>query len=93
MASITRRRAELANWMRDPSKTPLAVRLPLSSVAGRSPERLHAAQTELARPERVRVVTADIGRRAQVKALFEQAGAKAASCSSRRRRGYGCRCR
>ena len=30
-------------------------------IAGRSPERLHAAQTELACPDRVRVVTADIG--------------------------------
>jgi NAD(P)-dependent dehydrogenase (short-subunit alcohol dehydrogenase family) len=43
-------------------------------IAGRSPERLDAARTELACPDRVRVVTADIGRRAQVKALFEQAG-------------------
>ncbi|HJY01712.1 MAG TPA: SDR family oxidoreductase [Streptosporangiaceae bacterium] len=44
-------------------------------IAGRSPERLDAARTELACPDRVRVVTADIGRRAHVKALFEQAGA------------------
>jgi ABC-2 type transport system ATP-binding protein len=33
------------------------------AIAGRSPERLHAAQTELACPDRVRGVTADIGHR------------------------------
>ena len=45
------------------------------SIAGRSPERLHAALAELACPDRVRAVTADVGHRAQVKALFEQSGA------------------
>ena len=44
-------------------------------IAGRSPDRLQTAMTELANPDRVRIVTADVGRQAQVKALFEQAGA------------------
>jgi NAD(P)-dependent dehydrogenase (short-subunit alcohol dehydrogenase family) len=44
-------------------------------IAGRSPERLHAALAELDCPDRVRAVTADVGRQAQVKALFEQSGA------------------
>jgi NAD(P)-dependent dehydrogenase (short-subunit alcohol dehydrogenase family) len=44
-------------------------------IAGRSPDRLHGAQTGLACPDRVRAGTADIGDRTQIAALFEQAGA------------------
>lgn len=40
-------------------------------IAGRSPWRLKAAQAELGCPGRLRAVTADIGDRAQVAALFE----------------------
>ena len=46
-------------------------------IAGRSRERLEAARAELARqacPDRLRAVTADIGDRAQVEALFGWAG-------------------
>jgi NAD(P)-dependent dehydrogenase (short-subunit alcohol dehydrogenase family) len=43
-------------------------------IAGRSRERLEAAQSELACVGRLRAVAADIGDRAQVAALFEQAG-------------------
>jgi NAD(P)-dependent dehydrogenase (short-subunit alcohol dehydrogenase family) len=43
-------------------------------IAGRSRERLDAAVAELARPDRLLAVTADIGDRAQVQALFERAG-------------------
>jgi NAD(P)-dependent dehydrogenase (short-subunit alcohol dehydrogenase family) len=40
-------------------------------IAGRSGERLEAAQAELGCPGRLRAVTADIGDRAQVAALFK----------------------
>jgi NAD(P)-dependent dehydrogenase (short-subunit alcohol dehydrogenase family) len=43
-------------------------------IAGRSRERLDAAVAELARPDRLDAVAADIGDRAQVQALFERAG-------------------
>jgi NAD(P)-dependent dehydrogenase (short-subunit alcohol dehydrogenase family) len=43
-------------------------------IAGRSPERLEAARAELACPDRLHAVTADIGNRAQIAALFEHAG-------------------
>jgi NAD(P)-dependent dehydrogenase (short-subunit alcohol dehydrogenase family) len=42
-------------------------------IAGRSAKRLEAAQVELGCPGRLRAVTADIGDRAQVAALFEHA--------------------
>jgi NAD(P)-dependent dehydrogenase (short-subunit alcohol dehydrogenase family) len=42
-------------------------------IAGRSARRLEAAQAELGCPGRLRAVTADIGDRAQVAALFEHA--------------------
>jgi len=42
-------------------------------IAGRSAKRLEAARAELGCPGRLRAVTADIGDRAQVAALFEQA--------------------
>jgi NAD(P)-dependent dehydrogenase (short-subunit alcohol dehydrogenase family) len=41
-------------------------------IAGRSAKRLEAAQAELGCPDRLRAVTADIGDRAQVAALFER---------------------
>ena len=44
-------------------------------IAGRSPARLHDAAAGLACPDRLRTVVADIGDRAQVAALLEQAGA------------------
>jgi NAD(P)-dependent dehydrogenase (short-subunit alcohol dehydrogenase family) len=43
-------------------------------IAGRSRERLEAARGELACPDRLQAVTADIGNRAQIAALFEHAG-------------------
>jgi NAD(P)-dependent dehydrogenase (short-subunit alcohol dehydrogenase family) len=43
-------------------------------IAGRSAARLETAQAELSCPDRLRAITADIGNRAQVAALFEQAG-------------------
>ena len=43
-------------------------------IAGRSPERLEAARAELACPDRLHAVTADVGNRAQIAALFEHAG-------------------
>ena len=43
-------------------------------IAGRSPRRLEEARTELACPGQLQAVAADIGDRAQVAALFEQAG-------------------
>jgi NAD(P)-dependent dehydrogenase (short-subunit alcohol dehydrogenase family) len=43
-------------------------------IAGRSRERLAAAQAELAGPGQLRAIAADIGDRAQVAALFEHAG-------------------
>jgi NAD(P)-dependent dehydrogenase (short-subunit alcohol dehydrogenase family) len=43
-------------------------------IAGRSPARLDAASAELGGPGRVTVVAADIGDRAQVESLFDQAG-------------------
>ncbi len=43
-------------------------------IAGRSRRRLEAARTELACPGQLQAVAADIGDRAQVAALFEQAG-------------------
>lgn len=44
-------------------------------IAGRSPDRLQTAAAELACPDRVRAMSADIGDRAQIQALFERAGA------------------
>ena len=43
-------------------------------IAGRSPERLEAARAELACPDRLHAVTADIGDRAQLGRLFEETG-------------------
>jgi NAD(P)-dependent dehydrogenase (short-subunit alcohol dehydrogenase family) len=43
-------------------------------IAGRSTERLEAARVDLGGPGRLRAIAADIGDRAQVAALFEQAG-------------------
>ena len=43
-------------------------------IAGRSRERLEAARAELACPDRLQAVTADVGNRAQIAALFEHAG-------------------
>jgi NAD(P)-dependent dehydrogenase (short-subunit alcohol dehydrogenase family) len=46
-------------------------------IAGRSPERLAAARSELGHPGRLRALKADIGDHGQITALFEQAGAVA----------------